>query len=117
MSVVRNVLTILLAFAMAATACRKFLGDKASLALRDTLLIPPRVWLVVGALEGAAVLGLLSGFFAPPLAVAAATGVALTMVGAVLAHLRLHIAGRALTPPLTVFTFAVATAASWLMTA
>jgi hypothetical protein len=116
MSVIRTVLTVLLAAAMASSAVRKFAGDRSpwSADLRDSLAIPPQLWLTVGVLEAAAALGLLVGFRVPALAIAAAIGVALTMIGAVVAHLRVHRTGRALAPPCFVLAFAAATALSWL---
>ncbi|OEJ23479.1 invasion protein [Streptomyces agglomeratus] len=48
----------------------------------------PNVYRVVGALELAAVVGLLAGLAATALAVAAAIGLALLMAGAAVAHLR-----------------------------
>ncbi|HEY8981560.1 MAG TPA: DoxX family protein [Streptomyces sp.] len=46
------------------------------------------VYRVVGALEVAAVAGLLTGLSRPPLGVAAATGLALLMAAAAVVHLR-----------------------------
>ncbi|MEU6375085.1 DoxX family protein [Streptomyces sp. NPDC046909] len=48
-----------------------------------------RLYRVVGALEVAGVAGLLAGLAWMPLGVAAATGLALLMVGAAVVHLRL----------------------------
>lgn len=51
----------------------------------------PQSWLVVmGTLLGAAALGLLAGFVLPALGIAAATGLVLYFVGAVIAHLRVR---------------------------
>lgn len=49
----------------------------------------PESWLVpLGTLQGAGALGLITGFVFPPIGLAAATGLVLFFVGAVIAHLR-----------------------------
>jgi len=49
----------------------------------------PESWLVpLGTLQGAGALGLITGFVFPPIGLAAATGLELFFVGAVIAHLR-----------------------------
>jgi len=103
------VLTVLLAVAMGASAARKARGAGDSRRLRDRLGVAPGLWLVIGALELAAVLGLLAGLAVAPLGVAAGTGVALLMAGAVAAHLRRGIAGRELAAPLLLTGIAVVT--------
>lgn len=110
MSVLTIVLSALLALAMFQTAVRKALNTSDSAELRDRLELPNRLWLGVGALEAAAAAGLVAGVWWQPLGVAAAIGVALTMVGAVLAHLRLGLTGSSLAPPAVVLALAVATA-------
>ena len=101
------VLSVLLAVAMAASFTRKATGAPASRDLRDRLGVAPRLWQTIGGLELAAALGLLLGLAVAPLGVAAITGVALLMAGAVVAHLRRGIAGRELTAPVTLLAVAV----------
>jgi peptidoglycan/LPS O-acetylase OafA/YrhL len=101
------ILFVLLAAAMAASFARKATRAPASGALRDRLGVPDRLWRATGGLELAAAAGLLAGLAVAPLGIAAAVGVALLMAGAVLAHLRRGIAGRALTAPLVLLAVAV----------
>ena len=54
----------------------------------DHLGYPVWAYRVIGALELAAVAGLVAGFVAPALAVAAAAGLLLMMAGAVVSHVR-----------------------------
>lgn len=103
-------LSVLLAVAMAHSFARKATGASSSMELRDRLAVPPTLWSTIGVLELCAALGLLAGLVVAWLGVAAAAGVALLMAGAVLAHLRRHIAGAALTPPAVLFLVAVAAA-------
>jgi hypothetical protein len=68
--------------------------------------VPAGLWSTIGVLEAFAALGLLVGPAMAWLGVAAAAGVTLLMAGAVLAHLRRHIGGAALTPPAVLFVVA-----------
>jgi DoxX-like family len=108
--VLAAILSVLLAIAMAGSAARKATSASSSMELRDRLAVPPPLWSTIGALEVCAALGLLAGLAVAWLGVAAAVGVALLMAGAVIAHLRQHIAGAALTPPAVLFVVAVAAA-------
>jgi hypothetical protein len=103
----------LLAAALAASLVRKAQRAPASVALRDRLAVPPRLWSGIGALEGCAALGLLVGLTRPEVGRAAAVGVALLMVGAVVAHLRAGISGRPLLPPVVLLAVAVVAAAGF----
>ena len=107
MYVATVMLSVLLAAAMASSFGRKAARAPDSLVLRDRLGVPPRLWQAIGALELAAAAGLLLGLAAAPLGVAALAGVALLMAGAVGAHLRRGIAGRALTAPVALLAVAV----------
>ncbi len=97
----------LLAAAMLASVFRKVTRASSSVALRDRLGVPPRLWSALGALELCAVLGLAAGLARPTVGTAAASGVALLMTGAVLAHLRVGLGGRALLPPAVLLVVAV----------
>jgi len=100
----------LLAAALAASLVRKAQRAPASVALRDRLAVPPRLWSGIGALEGCGALGLLVGLIRPQVGSAAAVGVALLMLGAIVAHLRAGIAGRPLLPPAALLTVALVAA-------
>jgi hypothetical protein len=100
----------LLAAAMVASLVRKAGGAASSRALRDRLEVAPWAWPLIGFAEGSAAAGLVFGLFRPALGLASAAGVALLMLGAVLAHLRVGIAGRPLLPPAVLLGLAVAAA-------
>jgi hypothetical protein len=108
MFVLTAVLSVALAAVLALTAYRKVNPDKDSMALRDRLGVPPRVWTAVGVPEALAAVGLVIGLWWPPLGVAAAAGVVLVMAGAVGLHLRARFLGAALVAPVGVLAFAVA---------
>ena len=97
----------LLAAALSASVVRKARRAPSSVELRERLAVPPRLWSGVGALEGCAVLGLVVGLARPAVGVAAATGVVLLMLGAIIAHLRAGISGRPLLPPAALLAAAV----------
>jgi hypothetical protein len=84
------IVTALLAALFAFASAIKLLGAKQSLAVRDHLGITPQLWRTIGALEAAGVIGVLIGLAWPPLGVAAAVGLALLSVGAIVNHLRAH---------------------------
>jgi DoxX-like protein len=110
MFTITTVLSVLLALAMAQTAVRKAVHTPDSDALRDQLEVPPKLWQTIGSLEAMAAIGLVLALWWQPIGIAASAGVALTMIGAVLAHLRLRIVGAALIPPLVLFAVAVVVA-------
>jgi len=97
----------LLAAALAASLLRKARRAPASVELRDRLAVAPRLWSGIGALEGCAAIGLAVGLIRPEVGTAAAAGVALLMLGAIVAHLRAGISGRPLLPPAALLTVAV----------
>ena len=88
MFVATVVLTIVLAAVFLGAGIPKILGTKTSLRMRDQLQIKPQLYRVVGFLEIAAVAGLLIGLFVPVLSVAAAGGLALLMIGAIVTYIR-----------------------------
>jgi hypothetical protein len=98
----------LLALALAASCLRKARRAQASVDLRERLGITPQLWIGIGLLEGAAVAGLLIGPLRPSVGGAAAVGVALLMVGAIIAHLRVGLSGRSLLPPAVLLAVAAA---------
>jgi uncharacterized membrane protein YphA (DoxX/SURF4 family) len=84
------VLSALLAVAFLGSGGLKLAGAKQSLQMRDQLHVGAKLWRLVGALEVAGALGLAAGFVAPALGIAAATGLALLMVGGIVAHARVQ---------------------------
>lgn len=66
----------------------KLLGVRQSLAIRDHLGVKPAQWRLIGLLELAGVAGVLVGLVWPPIGVAAAIGLALLVLGAIVFHVR-----------------------------
>jgi uncharacterized membrane protein YphA (DoxX/SURF4 family) len=82
------VLSVLLGLAFLGSGATKLTGAKQSLQIRDALALKARLWTLVGGLEVAGGIGVLVGLTYPPLAIGAAAGLGLLMIGAVGAHLR-----------------------------
>jgi hypothetical protein len=95
-----------LAAALVASLVRKARGAPPSVELRDRLGVPPPLWAGIGVLEGCAALGLAVGPARPVVGGAAAAGVVLLMLGAIVAHLRVGLSGRRLLPPATLLVVA-----------
>ena len=89
----------LLSAAMLASLLRKTRRAPASLDLRRRLGAAPVLWSAIGGLEACAVAGLVVGLARPAVGAAAAGGVGLLMLGALVAHLRVGLTGRPLLPP------------------
>jgi hypothetical protein len=66
----------------------KVIGVAQSLTIRDHLGVKPVQWRMIGALELAAVAGVVVGLWWPPIGVAAAIGSALLLLGAIAFHAR-----------------------------
>lgn len=107
---------VILVVAMLASAARKAVGAAASVAMRDRLRVPPRLWTLIGFLETAAAVGICAGFGVPSLGFAAAVGVMLLMGGAIVAHHRADLTGRPLVPPVVLATVAILTAVGFATT-
>ena len=88
MSIAIIVLSAVLALAFLGSGGLKLAGAKQSLQMRDQLHVGAQLWRAVGALEVPGALGLAAGFVVPALGIAAAVGLALVMVGAIVAHAR-----------------------------
>lgn len=88
MFVATAVLTIVLALVFLGAGIPNILGTKTSLQMRDQLQIDAQLYRVVGFLEIAAAAGLLVGLGVPVLGAAAAGGLALLMIGAIVTHIR-----------------------------
>ena len=86
--VAKIVVTALLAALFAFAGLIKVLGVRQSLAIRDHLGVDPTQWRLVGLLELAGVAGALAGLAWAPIGVAAAIGLALLVLGAIVFHVR-----------------------------
>jgi DoxX-like family len=117
MFVLTAVVSVLLAAAMAQSVRRKINPGPDSLALRDRLGVPARLWTAVAVPETLAALGLVIGLWWAPLGVAAAVGVVLLMAGAIGLHLRARLLGAALISPFAVLAVAVLVAVLRTLTA
>jgi DoxX-like family len=99
--------TVLAATANAAAAGFDFARSELVIGNMATLGIP-QAWLFpLGALKAVGALGLLAGIGVPLLGVAAAAGLVLFFVGAVITHLRAHAAARSYTYPAAFLLLAV----------
>jgi hypothetical protein len=82
------VVSALLALVVGNSGATKLAKNKTVMAAMDVVRFPrDRVW-ILGVLELAAAVGLIGGIFWWPLGVAAAIGVILYFIGAIVAHLR-----------------------------
>jgi uncharacterized membrane protein YphA (DoxX/SURF4 family) len=88
MFVVTIVLSVLLALAFGMAGAQKVAGLKTALDNADHLGMSHNAYRVIGALEVLAAIGLLAGLAVWPLNVAAAAGLVLLMIGAVITHVR-----------------------------
>jgi hypothetical protein len=82
------IVTALLAALFAFASLIKLFGVPQSLAIRDHLGVKPGQWRVIGLLELAGVAGVLAGLYWAPIGVAAAIGLALLVLGAIVFHVR-----------------------------
>ena len=82
------IVTALLAALFGFASLIKVVGLRQSLAIRDHLGVKPGQWRLVGLLELAGVAGVLVGLFWPPIGIAAAVGLALLVLGAIVFHVR-----------------------------
>jgi hypothetical protein len=103
------VLSALLALTFLGAGVPKVIGAKQSLKVRDQVRAGAGLWRVVGGLEIAAAIGLVAGLAVPALGIAAAVGLALLLIGAIVTHARVDdLKGAA--PAAIVLVVAVATA-------
>ena len=82
------ILSLALAALFAATGAGKVLGLAFATRNRDELGVNPTFWRATGLLEWAGAAGLVAGLRVAPLGVAAASGLALLMVGAIVVRVR-----------------------------
>jgi DoxX-like family len=104
------IVTVLLAALFAFSSSIKLLGVRQSLAIRDHLGVSPAQWRAIGLLELAGVVGVLMGLAWTPIGVAAAAGLALLSVGAVIYHVRASDRLADMAPAMIGIGLAVATA-------
>ena len=104
------VVTGLLAAMFAFAGLIKVVGVRQSLAIRDHLGVDPLQWRLIGALELAGVAGVLVGLKWPPIGVAAAIGLALLVLGAIVFHVRASDSAADTAPAVISLGLAVATA-------
>jgi DoxX-like family len=82
------IVTALLAALFGFAGLIKVVGLRQSLAIRDHLGVKPGQWRLIGLLELAGVAGVLVGLLWPPIGIAAAVGLALLVLGAIVFHVR-----------------------------
>jgi DoxX-like family len=80
------IVTALLAALFGFAGLIKLFGVRQSLAIRDHLGVKPAQWRVIGVLELAGVTGVLVGLGLAPIGVAAAIGLSLLSLGAIVFH-------------------------------
>src|ERR1700761_1544886 len=104
------VVTALLAAMFAFAGLIKVAGVRQSLEIRDHLGVDPVQWRLIGILELAGVAGALAGLKWPPIGIAAAVGLALLIVGAIVFHVRASDSAADTAPAVIGLGLAVATA-------
>jgi hypothetical protein len=82
------VLSIVLALVMLGSGVAKLIHAPGVVIQMEAVKVTRQQMTALGVIEAAATLGLIVGIWFPPLAVAAATGVVIYFVGAIVAHLR-----------------------------
>jgi uncharacterized membrane protein YphA (DoxX/SURF4 family) len=88
MFVVTVILAVLLALAFAASGSQKLTGAKMMTEGAAHLGLPYSRYRLIGVLEVLAAIALIVGLWVAPLGIAAAVGLVLLMIGAVIFHLR-----------------------------
>jgi DoxX-like protein len=86
--VAKIIVTALLAAMFAFAGSIKVVGVRQSLAIRDHLGVDPTQWRLIGLLELAGVAGVLAGLKWAPIGIAAAIGLTLLILGAIVFHVR-----------------------------
>jgi hypothetical protein len=108
--IAKAVVTALLAALLGFAGLIKVVGVAQSLEVRDHLGVKPAQWRMIGALELAAVAGVLAGLAWPPIGIAAAVGAALLLLGAIGFHARASDSAADTAPAVIGLGLAVATA-------
>jgi DoxX-like family len=104
------IVTALLAVLFAFAGLIKLFGVRQSLAIRDHLGVKPAQWRMIGILELAGVAGVLVGLTWAPIGVAAAIGLSLLTLGAIVFHGRASDSAADTAPAVIGLGLAVATA-------
>ena len=104
------IVTAVLAALFTFSSLIKLIGVRQSLAIRDHLGVKPMQWRVIGLLELAGVVGVLAGLAWAPIGVAAAVGLALLLLGAIIFHVRTADSAADMAPAVIGLGLAVATA-------
>jgi hypothetical protein len=104
------IVTALLAALFTFSSLIKLVGVRQSLAIRDHLGVKPMQWRAIGLLELAGVVGVLAGLAWAPIGVAAAIGLALLLLGAIIFHVRARDGAADMAPAVIGLGLAVATA-------
>jgi hypothetical protein len=104
------IVTVLLAALFAFAGLIKLFGVRQSLAIRDHLGVKPAQWRMIGILELAGVAGVLVGLAWAPIGVAAAIGLSLLALGAIVFHGRASDSAADTAPAVIGLGLAVATA-------
>ncbi|MGA9489956.1 MAG: DoxX family protein [Mycobacterium sp.] len=108
--IAKIVVTVLLAALFAFAGLIKVAGVRQSLAIRDHLGVDPLQWRLIGSLELVGVAGVLAGLRWAPIGVAAAIGLALLVLGAIVFHVRASDSAADTAPAVIGLGLAVATA-------
>lgn len=108
--IAKVIVTGLLAALFTFSSLIKLVGVRRSLEIRDHLNVKPMQWRVIGLLELAGVVGVLAGLAWPPIGVAAAVGLALLLLGAIIFHVRAADRAADMAPAVIGLGLAVATA-------
>jgi hypothetical protein len=108
--ITKVVVTALLAALFGFAGLIKVVGLRQSLAIRDHLGVQPARWRVIGLLELSGVAGVLVGLLWAPIGVAAAIGLALLVLGAIVFHVRASDSAADTVPAVIGLGLAVATA-------
>jgi SNF family Na+-dependent transporter len=90
MHVTYLITTILVALANGYAACLNFVGAESVKVVADRVQVSQRWMVPLGTLLASAAVGLLTGFAVPALGTAAAIGLVLYFICAVIAHLRVR---------------------------
>ena len=110
MMISKVIVAALLAALCTFSSLIKLIGVRQSLAIRDHLGVKPMQWRAIGLLELAGVIGVLAGLAWAPIGVAAAIGLALLLLGAIIFHIRARDSAADMAPAVIGLGLAVATA-------
>jgi len=90
MPIAAVVLSVVLGLAMLASGTMKIIRSPRIVDLMEAVSVPASRLPLLGALQVASTVGLVTGIWFPPLGIAAAVGLVLYFGGAIIAHVRAH---------------------------